>query len=75
MYIEFNGHRQVEDEEAFMFACGMLEDGTEAEKETFMDIVKDSDTFEEARKGIIDYAFSGNWIYRKENEDVNFRRT
>lgn len=72
MYIEFNGYRQVEDEEAFMFACGMLEDGTESEKETFMDIIKDSDTFEEARKGIIDYAFSGNWVYRKENEDVNF---
>ena len=72
MYIEFNGYRKVEDEEAFMFACGMLEDGTESEKETFMDIVKDSETFEEAREGIIDYAFSGNWVYRKENEDVNF---
>lgn len=79
MYIEFNGYRKVEDEEAFMFACGMLEDGTESEKETFMDIVKDSETFEEARKGIIDYVFSENWVYRKSERSqgfVNkFRRT
>jgi len=49
----------------------MLEDGTESEKETFMDIVKDSETFEEARKGIIDYAFSGNWVYRKQFGDMS----
>lgn len=66
MYIQFNGNIKVPDEEAFMFACGMLEDGALLEKQTFMDIMKDADTFEEAKKNLIDYAYSGNWVHREE---------
>ena len=66
MYIEINGHRKVEDDEAFMFACGMFEEETEAEKAIFMDIMRDAESFDEAKRQIIDYSYSGNWVHREE---------
>ena len=70
MYIEFNGSRKVSDEEAFMFACGMFDEETEIEKAVFMDIMREARDFEGAKRKIIDYAYSGNWVHRKEEESA-----
>lgn len=67
MYIEFNGYRKVEDEEAFMFACGQIEESGYEEKDIFMNIMKMANNFEEAKTAVVEWYYSGNWV-KKEKE-------
>ena len=47
-----------------------FDEETEIEKAVFMDIMREARDFEEAKRKIIDYAYSGNWVHRKEEESA-----
>lgn len=66
MYISRKHDRIIEDSEAFMYACGKIEDGFEEDKQAFMDIIESYNTFEKIREEIINYYFSGeDWEYEE----------
>lgn len=57
-----NGKR-VSDREAFGYACERCLKGEPEEQKEFMCIVKSCETIEEIASTVVEWFFSGNWIY------------
>lgn len=66
MFVNISSQLKVPDEEAFMFACGQIEDSGYEEKDIFMNIMKMADNFEEAKTAVVEWWYSGNWVKRSE---------
>lgn len=57
--------KKVHDEDAFSYACERINNGTEREQETFMQIMKESESFYMAVITVVLWYFSGNWVYEE----------
>ena len=55
--------KKVHDEDAFSYACERINNGTEREQETFMQIMKEAESFYMAVITVVLWYFSGNWVY------------
>lgn len=71
MFVSMDDKIKVPDQEAFMFACGQIEDSGYEEKDIFMNIMKMAENFEEAKIAVIEWWYSGDWVKRsEENVDI-----
>ena len=61
--------KRVHDADAFSYACERVESGTKEEKKEFMGIFADSVDFTEFAARVVEWFYSGNWIYQNERED------
>ena len=61
--------KRVRDADAFSYACERVESGTAEEQEEFMSIAADSADFAEFAERLVEWFYSGNWIYQNERED------
>lgn len=61
--------KRVHDADAFSYACERVESGTVEEQAEFMSIAADSADFAEFAARVVEWFYSGNWIYQKERED------
>lgn len=68
MYIGINENKKykVKDADAFCVACEMCNVGTKEEQKGFMQIAKTSDDIEEFAERLVEWFYSGNWIYEEE---------
>lgn len=68
MYIGIgkNSKLRVFDEDAFCVACEKCRTGTDEEKEMFFFLVKDSKSMEEFSERLVEWFYSGDWIYEEE---------
>lgn len=57
--------RKVRDEDAFSYACERINNGTEREQETFMQIMREAECFYMAVITVVLWYFSGNWVYEE----------
>ena len=57
--------KNVHDEDAFSYACERINNGTEREQETFMQIMKEAESFYMAVITVVLWYFSGNWVYEE----------
>ena len=57
--------KKVHDEDAFSYACERINNGTEREQETFMQIMKEAESFYMAVVTVVLWYFSGNWVYEE----------
>lgn len=57
--------KKVHDEDAFSYACERINNGTEREQETFMQIIKEAESFYMAVITVVLWYFSGNWVYEE----------
>lgn len=57
--------RKVRDEDAFSYACDRINNGTEKEQETFMQIMKEAESFYMAVIAVVLWYFSGNWVHEE----------
>ena len=57
--------KKVHDEDAFSYACERINNGTEIEQETFMQIMKEAESFYMAVITVVLWYFSGNWVYEE----------
>lgn len=65
MYISTNKSLAVSDEDAFCYACECCNKGNKEERETFMQLAKESSTIEEFAENLVSWFFSGSWIYKE----------
>lgn len=65
MYIGIGPEKgnRIPDREAFGYACGRCLFGDQDETETFIKIMKDSGDIEDFAKCLVEWFFSGNWVY------------
>ena len=61
--------KRVHDADAFSYACERVESGTMEEQAEFMGIAADSTDFAEFAARVVEWFYSGNWIYQNEMED------
>lgn len=54
--------RYVSDADAFSYACERIEHGTEEEKRVFLELARESATFEQFAAALVEWWYSGNWI-------------
>ena len=57
--------KKVHDEDAFSYACERINNGTEREQETFMQIMKEAESFYMAVVTVVLWYFVGNWLYEE----------
>lgn len=57
-----NGNR-IPDREAFGYASERCLYGTDEEKQTFMELLKDSENIEEFSEILVEWFYSGDWVY------------
>lgn len=57
--------KKVHNEDAFSYACERINNGTEREQETFMQIMKEAESFYMAVITVVLWYFSGNWVYEE----------
>ena len=57
--------KKVHDEDAFSYACERINNGTEREQETFMQIMKEAESFYMAVVTVVLWYFSGNLVYEE----------
>lgn len=57
--------KKVHDEDAFSYACERINNGAEREQETFMQIMKEAESFYMAVITVVLWYFSGNWVYEE----------
>ena len=57
--------KKVHDEDAFSYACERINNGTEREQETFMQIMKEAESFYMAVVTVVLWYFSGNCVYEE----------
>lgn len=55
--------KRIRDTEAFGYACDRCRYGDEEERNEFMDIFRKSSDIEEFANTLVEWFFSGNWIY------------
>ena len=60
--------KKVSDEDAFSYACDRINNGTEKEQDTFMQIMKEAESFYMAVISVVLWYFSGNWVYEESEE-------
>ena len=67
MYVDIGPEKgkKVHDEDAFSYACKRINNGTEREQETFMQIMKEAESFYMAVITVVLWYFSGNWVYEE----------
>ena len=58
-----NEGKRISDYDAFSYACEKLENGSAEDQQKFMSIAKDSESFSEFAKRIVEWFYSGSWIY------------
>lgn len=61
--------KSVHDADAFPYACERVESGTVEEQAEFMSIAADSADFTEFAARVVEWFYSGDWIYQNEMED------
>ena len=68
MYKGFGPERgnNIPAEEAFPYAAARCLDGDEEERQGFMDIAHDADNMEEFAQALVEWFFSGNWVFEEE---------
>ena len=54
--------KRVSDENAFSYACERIERGTVEEKQMFLGLARESETFEQFAGRLTEWWYSGNWI-------------
>lgn len=52
----------VSGEDAFSYACERIEHGTAEEKQMFLRLARESETFEQFSGRLVEWWYSGNWI-------------
>ena len=52
----------VSDEDAFSCACERIERGTAEDKQMFLRLARESETFEQFVGRLVEWWYSGNWI-------------
>lgn len=57
--------KKVHDEDAFSYACERINNGTEREQETFMQIMRETESFYMAVITVVLWYFSGNWVHEE----------
>lgn len=67
MYVGIGSEKgkKVSDEDAFSYACDRINNGTEKERESFMQIMKESESFHMAVISVVLWYFSGNWVHEE----------
>ena len=58
--------KRVSDEDAFSCACERIERGTAEEKQMFLRLAKESETFEQFAGMLVEWWYSGNWIKKED---------
>lgn len=58
-----NEGKRVSDTDAFSYACEQVEAGGDELQAEFMEIAASSDSFFEMRQRVIEWFYSGSWIY------------
>lgn len=57
--------KKVHDEDAFSYACERINNGTEREQGTFMQIMREAESFYMAVITVVLWYFSGNWVHEE----------
>lgn len=58
-----NDGKRVSDSDAFSYACECIENGTDEQKNEFMDIAKEAKDFKEFADDLVFWFYSGSWIH------------
>lgn len=61
--IESEHGNRIYDRDAFGYACDRILIGDSNEQKTFMDIARDSEDMRDFAKQLIEWYYSGNWLY------------
>ena len=54
--------KRVSDADAFSYACERIEHGAEEEKQMFMKLAQESESFEQFAGMVVEWWYSGDWI-------------
>ena len=58
--------KTVHEEDAFAYACDRCRTGDIEEQETFLEIAKHAEDMEDFAETLVDWFYSGNWIYKED---------
>lgn len=58
--------KRVSDEDAFSCVCERIEYGTAEEKQMFLRLARESETFEQFAGALTEWWYSGNWIKKED---------
>lgn len=58
--------KRVSEEDAFSYACERIEHGTAEEKQMFLRLARENETFEQLAGRLVEWWYSGNWIKKED---------